>query len=253
MTELELRLGFSVLVGLAITAGVGLAIREYAVARRAGRRSGDKNVRVSLSAIGPNVVTYVLIAPWWAIVYQHVAAHAPQTLPMNLATFGLALLACDLSYYIEHRCGHRIRFLWRWHHGTHHTADVYNIPLAYRVSFFNQFTSPLFYIPWLLLGLNPLVVLGFQLFVFHYQAWIHTETVGRLGFLDTVLNTPASHRMHHSNDPAHQAVNLGGVFLIWDHLFGTYCAPRDKVSYGIANTPPSKTYLGIYLDPWRRN
>ena len=251
MTDFQLRIGFSLLVGLAITVGVVIAIKEYRDARLAGRPVDSRNIRLSLSAIGPNFVTYILVAPYWALVYQFVAESASQTLPVNAATVALALIACDLSYYIEHRCGHQISFLWRLHHGTHHTSHIYNIPLAYRVNFINQFLSPLFYIPWLLLGLHPMLVLGFQLFVFHFQAWLHTESIGRLGVLDRIFNTPAVHRVHHSNDPAHRAVNLGGVFLIWDHLFRTYCAPLDKVSYGIANTPATNSYLGIYLDPWK--
>lgn len=251
VTDFSLQIGFSVLVGLAITAGLTFAVHEYVEARRKRQPMGGTNVRISLSAIAPNVLIYLVIAPWWALVYQQVAALTSRSLPMTVATLALAFVACDLSYYVEHRVAHKVRILWRMYHGTHHTSDVYNIPLAYRVNFINQFFSPLFYIPWLLLGLHPLVVLGFQLFVFHYQAWIHTESIGQLGILDRLINTPGNHRMHHSSDPAHQAVNLGGVTMLWDHLFRTYCPPQSYVSYGIANVPPTKTYLGIYLDPWR--
>ena len=196
-------------------------------------------------------MTYVVLAPWWALVYQQVAATTTRELSVTLASLAMAFVACDLSYYVEHRCAHRFRILWRMYHGTHHTSDLYNIPLAYRVNFVNQFFAPIFYLPWLLLGVEPVVVLGFQLFVFHYQAWIHTESVGRLGILDRLINTPANHRMHHSSDPAHQAVNIGGVTMLWDHLFKTYCQPQDDVSYGIADTPATSTYAGIYVDPWR--
>ena len=251
VTDLQLRIGFSILVGTAITLGVIIAVKEYYDARRVGRPLDGRNIRLSLSAIGPNFITYLFVAPYWALVYQFVAGSASQTLPINIATLALAFVACDLSYYVEHRCSHQVRFLWRLHHGTHHTGHVFDIPLAYRVNFINQFLSPVFYIPWLLLGLHPLVVLGFQLFVFHFQAWLHTESIGRLGFLDRVFNTPAIHRVHHSNAPAHRAVNLGGVFMIWDHLFRTYCPPIDKVSYGIADNPATRSYLGIYLDPWK--
>lgn len=251
VSDFSLQLGFSILVGLAITAGLMFAAQEYLQARRAGRPMDSVNVRISLSAIAPNVLVYLVIAPWWALVYQQVASLTSQSLPINFATLAIAFVACDLSYYVEHRVAHRTRILWRMYHGTHHTSDAYNIPLAYRVNFINQFFSPLFYIPWLLLGLHPLVVLGFQLFVFHYQAWIHTENVGHLELLDKLINTPGNHRMHHSSDPKHQAVNLGGVTMLWDHLFRTYCAPQNDVQYGITNVPPSKSYLGIYLDPWR--
>lgn len=252
MSDFSLRLGFSVLVGLAITAGLMLAAWEYLGRPAEPNAHTNRNVKLSLSTLGPNVFMYVVLAPWWAFVYQQMAAFTPRDVAINAASLLAAFVACDLSYYVEHRCGHRIRILWRLHHGTHHGSDLYNIPLAYRVNFLTQFTTPLFYLPWLLLGFHPMVILGFQLFVFHYQAWIHTERIGQLGFLDRVINTPGVHRMHHSKDPVHQAVNLGGVTLLWDHLFKTYCAPQDEVDYGVSGLPATSTYTGIYLDPWRQ-
>ena len=179
MGDFELRLGFSVLVGTAITVGIMLAIYEHTrqPTRDDYRR---RNVWLSLSMIGPNALTYVLLAPWWAFVYASVAGLSQADLPVNLMTLAAAFIAADLSYFIEHSSGHRIRLMWSLHHGAHHTSDLYNVPLAYRVSFMTQLVSPLFYVPWVLLGFHPMVVLGFQLFVFHYQAWLHTEKIGRL-------------------------------------------------------------------------
>ena len=49
----------------------------------------------------------------------------------------------------------------------------------------------------MLLGFQPLLVVGLQVLSIHYQAWVHTATIGRLPVLDGFLNTPANHRMHH--------------------------------------------------------
>lgn len=251
VTEYSLRLGFSVLVGLSITAGFVLLVWEYL--SYPGRwRAARRNMLLSLSALGPNFLTFLIIAPYWAVVYFTLAEWVPRTIELSAISVAAAFVACDLSYYVEHRCGHKVRFLWRLHHGTHHHSDLYNIPLAYRVNFLTQLTTPLFYIPWLIVGFHPLLIVGFQVFVLHYQAWIHTESIGRLGVLDKLINTPAVHRMHHSRDPRHQAVNLGGVMLLWDHLFGTYCAPQDQVQYGVAGAAPTSTFFGIYRDPWKR-
>jgi sterol desaturase/sphingolipid hydroxylase (fatty acid hydroxylase superfamily) len=252
VTEFSLRLGFSILVGFAIAAGFVLFAWEHIGHPQRWTASARRNMRLSLSALGPNILMFLVIAPWWALVYFQVAAWAPRTVELSAVSVVAAFIACDLSYYVEHRCGHRIRFLWRLHHGTHHHSDLYNIPLAYRVNFLTQITTPVFYIPWLLLGFHPLLIVGFQVFVLHYQAWIHTETIGQLGILDRMINTPAAHRMHHSRDPAHQAVNLGGVMMLWDHLFRSYCAPQDDVDYGVEGVAPTTTFAGIYLDPWRR-
>ena len=252
VSEFSIRVGFSALIALVITAGLSLGVWEYVKYSRSKSGYPIQSAKLSLSALGPNVLSFVLLAPYWGAVYLQVGAFTPRNFPINAATLLAAFIACDLSYYIEHWCGHKIRFLWRLHHGTHHHSDLYNVPLAYRVNFLTQITAPLFYIPWLFLGFHPLLIVGFQVFVLHYQAWIHTETIGRLGILDMFFNTPAVHRMHHSNNAAHQAVNLGGVTMLWDHLLRTYCAPQDGVVYGVADTPATTSYLGVYLDPWRR-
>lgn len=251
MTEFSLRIGFAVIIAAVITAGLSLGIWEYVKYARSSDGYPANSAKLSLSAVGPNILTFLVLAPYWGFVYFQVAEIAPRNIPIGVVSLLAAFMACDLSYYIEHWCGHRIRLLWRLHHGTHHYSSLYNIPLAYRVSFLTQLTAPLFYIPWLFLGLHPLLVVGFQVFVLHYQAWIHTETIGRLGVLDRLFNTPAVHRMHHSNKLAHQAVNLGGVTMLWDHLLRTYCAPQGNVVFGVTDTPPTTTYSGVYLDPWR--
>ena len=250
VSDFVLRLGFSVLVGTAISAGILLAVLEY-YKRRKPDAYLSRNVWLSLSMIGPNVLTYTILAPWWAFAYQQAAGLTQFSWPVTTGTLAAAFVVCDLSYFTEHSCGHRFRFLWGLHHGAHHTSDLYNVPLAYRVSFMTQFVTPVFYLPWVLLGLHPLVVLGFQLFVFHYQAWLHTEQIGRLGVLDRLINTPAVHRVHHSAAPDHKAVNLGGVLMIWDHLFRTYRPPLENLTYGIAGRPATSSYTGLYLDPWR--
>ena len=109
-----------------------------------------------------------------------------------------------------------------------------------------------FYLPWILLGFDPILVLGFQLFAFHYQAWLHTETIGPLGWLDRWLNTPANHRMHHSRARQHRDVNMGAILMIWDRLFGTYAAPEEAIRHGIPGVVPPESALALYLDPWRR-
>jgi sterol desaturase/sphingolipid hydroxylase (fatty acid hydroxylase superfamily) len=38
-----------------------------------------------------------------------------------------------------------------------------------------------------------------------YQFWIHTRTIGQLGPLEWVLNTPSRHRVHHGRNPKYVA------------------------------------------------
>ena len=51
---------------------------------------------------------------------------------------------------------------------------------------------------------------------------ITLQTVGKLGPLEWFLSTPSHHRVHHGRNPYCIDKNYGGVFIIWDRLFGIY-------------------------------
>ncbi|MEO1170774.1 MAG: sterol desaturase family protein, partial [Myxococcota bacterium] len=90
-----------------------------------------------------------------------------------------------------------------------------------------------------------------------YQFWIHTEAVDRLGPLEWVLNTPSHHRDHHGNNPRYLDANYGGIFIVWDRLFGTFVAEdrEDPPRYGLVhqlNTfNPLRIAFHEYVDIFR--
>lgn len=252
--SMTVRLALSCLIAAAITAGVVVAQAEWRWLRSRGelsRRAMGK-MWLSLAALPPNVLVTVAMTPVWHSLYGQAASLAIVSLPVHALTLAAALVLADFSYYWEHRCAHRIRWLWAAYHAFHHSADTYTVAVAYRVSFVSQFFAPAFYIPWVLLGIDPLVMLAMQLFVFHYQAWIHTELIGRLRGFDQWFNSPANHRVHHSRTAEHALANLGAVTLVWDRLFGTYvAAPAAPLAYGIGGERPPETVIALYTRPWR--
>ena len=68
-----------------------------------------------------------------------------------------------------------------------------------------------------------------------YQYWVHTELVGRLGWIDRVFVTPSNHRVHHGQNAYCIDRNYGGIFIFWDRLFGSFTEERsnEKVVYGV--------------------
>ncbi|MBC7866713.1 MAG: sterol desaturase family protein, partial [Gloeobacteraceae cyanobacterium ES-bin-316] len=66
-----------------------------------------------------------------------------------------------------------------------------------------------------------------------YQFVLHTEAIGKLGFLEGIINTPSAHRVHHGSNKIYLDKNFGGFLMIWDKLFGTYTSETEKVKYGI--------------------
>ncbi|XP_052224659.1 alkylglycerol monooxygenase-like isoform X2 [Dreissena polymorpha] len=156
------------------------------------------------------------------------------TLPWDSPwTWLLCLLGVDLAYYWVHRFGHEVNLVWSGHQ-THHSSEDYNLSTALRQSALQKYFSWVFYLP-LALFLPPSIFLVHTQFNLVYQFWVHTETISRLGPLEWVLSTPSHHRVHHGRNPYCIDKNYGGVFIIWDRLFGTFEAERrdEKVVYGL--------------------
>jgi len=241
-------------IALSIGAGVAIAVEELLWMRRRGRltREAWREMRMSLSPLLPTIFMTVVMSGWWVLVYAEAARLAPWQIGTTLITLLPALLLADLCYYAEHRAAHRLRPLWMLYHAVHHSSPDYTVATAYRVSFANQLVAPLFYLPCVLVGFEPLLVVALQVFAIHYQAWVHTRAIGRLPVLDAFLNTPANHRMHHDIAmPAH-GVNFGGIFVIWDRLFGSYASPREVEGFGIAGRAPPRNWRELYSTPFAR-
>jgi sterol desaturase/sphingolipid hydroxylase (fatty acid hydroxylase superfamily) len=206
---------------------------------------------LSLSSLPPNVIASIALSGWWLLVYSAASQFAPWHLPTGWSMLLPALIAVDLCYYIEHRAAHRFAPLWALYHAVHHSSPAYTVATAYRVSFANQLVAPLFYLPCVLLGFEPLLVVGLQVFEIHYQAWVHTRCIGRLPWLDAVFNTPANHRMHHDVRMSARGVNFGGILMLWDRLFATHARPRRVRAFGITGARPPANWRELYLLPLR--
>lgn len=172
----------------------------------------------------------------YGYVYDHWRL---MSLPSTWWMWLLLFLGVDFCYYWFHRLSHEINFLWAAH-VVHHQSEDYNLSVALRQSWFQQFFSWLFYIPLAWVGFHPVHLLTVAAFNTLYQFWIHTELIGRLGPLEWLLNTPSHHRVHHGSNPEYIDRNHGGTLIIWDRLFGTFEPETTPVVFGI--TSPLRSF-----------
>ncbi|MGA0588308.1 sterol desaturase family protein [Dyella sp. KRB-257] len=88
----------------------------------------------------------------------------------------------------------------------------------------------------------------------HFQFFLHTEAVGRLGPLEWVFNTPAHHRVHHASNLAYLDCNYGGVLIVFDRLFGTLRSERaeEPIRYGLAHPLQTHDPIKIAFGQWHR-
>ena len=65
---------------------------------------------------------------------------------------------------------------------------------------------------------------------------LHARTRFTLG-PGRLFNAPVFHRVHHGADAAYIDKNFGGVFLIFDRLFGTFAPYVEEPTFGVAGEP----------------
>jgi len=178
----------------------------------------------------------------------------------RLLIWAFAFVFYDLCYYWNHRCGHTMGIFWA-SHVVHHQSEEFNLSTALRQPATGSFLSWIFYLPMALCGVPLKVFLLVGVAQLFYQFWPHTQHIGRLGFLDRWIQTPSNHRVHHAQNDLYVDKNYVGVFLIWDHLFGSFQEEREEEPciYGIRGQLKSWNpawanlhyYWAMAKDSWR--
>ena len=163
----------------------------------------------------------------------------------------IAFILYDLSYYWLHRSHHQIKVLWA-SHVVHHHGEEYNLSTALRQTGTDFLFKWIFYTPMLLLGIPVEIFVTVAALNLIYQFWVHTEHIKRLGILDYILVTPSNHRIHHAQNKEYIDANYGGVFILWDRMFGTFIDEREdlKPIYGTSKPLNSWNPLWANLEVW---
>lgn len=152
----------------------------------------------------------------------------------------LAIVGDDFNFYWHHRLSHTIRLLWAAH-VPHHSSKSFNLIVAIRNGWFPTLYKPIFWLWMPILGFDPAMIAFCLIFNGTYQFCLHTQLVPSLGWVAILFNTPQVHQVHHASNIAYLDKNHGGVFIIWDKLFGTYktLEPHNPPIFGIINDPHS--------------
>ncbi|MES1214958.1 MAG: sterol desaturase family protein [Bacteroidota bacterium] len=163
----------------------------------------------------------------------------------------LCFMGNDFTFYIYHKAAHEINWLWA-SHATHHSSEKLNITTAFRQSWTTNITGHFVFWLWMpFLGFSPEMIMIVSQLSFLYQYLLHSETIGRLpAFIEFIFNTPSHHRVHHSSNPEYLDKNHGGVLIIWDRIFGTYCDENTKPVYGLTEKLKSGNPVIIVFSSW---
>lgn len=167
----------------------------------------------------------------------------------------ILLLAEDFLYYWLHRWDHEIRFFWAVH-VTHHSSEKMNFTVGFRSSVFQPLYRFVYFIPLAFLGFRPLDI------VFMYSAtqiwgiFVHTELIGKMGWLEYIFVTPSHHRVHHASNPKYLDKNMGMFLIIWDQLFGTFqpeltTEEYQPTRYGLTKPVEKTSAFDIVFHEWQ--
>lgn len=181
-------------------------------------------------------LSIVLLGTLYITVYYTVYEYYSLTrIPVTPWSIALCLVLADIAYYFEHRFSHRVGIAWATH-TVHHSSPYFNISVAYRFGPLDGFFPIFFHLPLIFMGFNPILVFFCEAAVQLYQTMLHTEIIRKLPRpVEAVMNTPSHHRVHHGRNSQYIDKNYGGIFIVWDRLFGTFEEEREPVDYGITN------------------
>jgi sterol desaturase/sphingolipid hydroxylase (fatty acid hydroxylase superfamily) len=160
---------------------------------------------------------------------------------LNPLLYWLLLFVCeDIVFWAEHFVDHHVRVFWAVH-VTHHSSEEFNLSTGFRSSVFMPFYRYLYFIPLALLGFHPADIFFMYALTQTYGILVHTQSIGKLPrWVEAILVTPSHHRVHHGMDAEYLDKNYGGIFILWDRLFGTFQAELFRPHYGL--TKPVNTF-----------
>ena len=239
---------FFVLIGLELLVDRWRGVSTYRMADSINSLSAGVLSQVSgLLTKGLGLLTY-------GFAVQHLALF--ELSAQQTWVWVLAFVLYDFCYYWNHRLGHERNVLWAAH-SVHHQSEDYNLSTALRQTSSGFLFGWIFYLPLAVLGVPLLVFLTVGALNLLYQFWVHTRHVPKLGWYEWAFVTPSNHRAHHAQNAIYMDRNYGGVFILWDRLFGTFQEELDDepVIFGVttplASWNPLWANLQFYVQLWR--
>lgn len=164
----------------------------------------------------------------------------------SLILWVAVFIGYDFLYYWKHRMGHEVNILWA-SHVVHHSSEEYNLTTALRQTS-GSILDWIFYLPLAFIGVEPSLLFSVAALNLVYQFWVHTRHIPKLGWYEWAFVTPSNHRVHHAVNQNYVDKNYGGVFILWDRLFGTFQEEdeSDPCLYGIRK--PIKSWNPIWVN-----
>ena len=230
---------FFVLIALELLADCRRGMSNYRVADAINSIStGVLSTTTGLLTKGIGLVTY-------AFAFKHLALF--ELSADSVWSWVFAFVLYDFCYYWLHRLGHERNILWAAH-SVHHQSEDYNLSTALRQTSTGFLLGWIFYLPMAVFGVPLLVFVSVAALNLLYQFWVHTRHIPKLGWFEWFFVTPSNHRAHHAQNALYMDRNYGGVFIIWDRLFGSFQEEDDNEPVIFGVTTPLASWNPVWAN-----
>ena len=245
----------SIIITLAVPAFFILIFIELIYGLASGKsnyRLNDTFTSISLGLISRYIPLLGLGIQGAAFAYVAQYYNLKLFSPSSLWVWVFAFFLYDFCYYWMHRLHHEVKVLWATH-VVHHHGEEFNLSTALRQTSTGFLWKWIFYLPIFIVGIPPEVFVTVAGINLVYQFWVHTEHIPKLGWYEYVFVSPSNHRIHHAQNKHYVDANYGGVFILWDRIFGTYKEEREELKpiYGTAKPLRSWNPFKANLDIFR--
>lgn len=164
----------------------------------------------------------------------------------------IIIILNEFIIYVSHWLGHAVEFFW-CEHIVHHTSQDFSTHTVFRQA------------PGLLIWIIPIYINFFVVdrttafvcygtMTFH-SIWTHSNTKYEFNSISRYIHTPGTHRVHHDLRGRSEAKNIGSIFTVFDHLFGTYEAPKEGIEkesmrMGVKGYTGNEWIIGLFVLPY---
>ena len=156
----------------------------------------------------------------------------------------IGVLALDFSSWLVHWVMHKVKPLWGFHL-IHHTDNTVDVTTGLRHHPGDSILRGIFFMLLIFVSGAPMyAVMIYQTLLVLATAFTHAN-ISLPKRLDTILSyflvSPNMHKVHHHWKQPYTDSNYGGVFSIWDRIFGTYKVLDPKeLRYGLDRYYPNE-------------
>lgn len=231
-------------IALALPLLLALIGWEYWVAKKRNLAYYEfKDSITNLSIAVLDRITALLCAGFFFLIYDFVQKnYGILNIQRTWGNWLILFIVVDFLWYWYHRTSHEVNLFWAVH-VVHHSSNEFNLSVGTRITVLQSIVRLLFWIVLPLIGFPAHMIMWILLVQGVYPFFVHTRFIGKLGWIEYVLVTPSHHRVHHASNEQYLDKNYGGVFIVWDRLFGTYAEEKNEIQYGLTKPLTSRSLL----------